>query len=158
MCSNPKLRIMSTVFHAAGAKRVPAPATIKAAPITGTIRTENAPAATTPVPYSSIQMPGSSAYIPRCMNAKVTTMPTTNTGVKLNNSLRAEPVRSGRLADLALSYMNQTEIRSARNASTAQTTTHSTDGPRVAETRAATIAVVPMTTCPQPETAVNVPA
>src|SRR4051812_44352691 len=158
MCNAPKPRIMSGVFHEAGVNSASAPTMMKDAPITGTIRTEKAPAATTAVPYRSIHTPGRRLAIPRFTNAKVMTMPTRNAGVKLKSSLRAELVSSGRLASFALLYMNHTEISSARMASAAHTSTHSTGIASWDASTAARIAVIPMTTCPHPETAVNVPA
>ena len=55
----PNPAAMSQFAHAAGPNSATAPTSMKQIPMTGTIRTENAPPVTNPVPYNSSHVPGS---------------------------------------------------------------------------------------------------
>src|SRR5947208_12766655 len=61
-CRPPNPAAMSQLPHAAGPNSAAAPTSMKQSPITGTIRTENAPPVTNPVPYRSSQVPGSACH------------------------------------------------------------------------------------------------
>ena len=70
---------------------------------TGTMRTENVPAAMTATPYSSIHVPGSSAISSRSRNSSVRSAPTIMGGAKLKTILRAGSDQSGSWAARAFS-------------------------------------------------------
>src|SRR3954467_8778672 len=84
-------------------------------------------------------------------------MPTSIGGEKLKISFRTGPVMRGIPAARAFPGMKTVAIAAARTASTSHVHTQPTSPSREA-TMAAMMAVQPMTTSPQPETAVNVPA
>src|SRR5947209_14507603 len=84
-------------------------------------------------------------------------MPTSMGGEKLNTSLRTGPVINGMPAVRAFTVMNPVAIAAARAASINHVVTQPATPNREA-TIDAMIAVKPMTTSPQPDTAVKVPA
>ena len=79
------------VAPATGANSAMTPAAMKHRPITGTIFTENAPPATTAVPYRSSQTPGIASTRPARYSTSVSSAPTTIGGEKLSTNFRAGP-------------------------------------------------------------------
>src|SRR5207244_6969539 len=75
-CRPPNPAAMSQLPHAAGPNSAAAPTSMKQSPIKGTIRTENAPPVTNPVPYSSSQVPGSACHRPARYSTTVSSPPT----------------------------------------------------------------------------------
>src|SRR2546422_9876061 len=80
MCSPPKPAAMSQWPHAAGAAKATTPSVMKQTPMSGTMRTENAPPVAAAVPYKSSQQPGSRAIRSMVANTGVSTMPATSGG------------------------------------------------------------------------------
>lgn len=158
MCNPPNPAIRSAVPHDAGANSATVPAPMNATPITGTMRTEYAPAAITPAPYSNIQTPGSNPSIPRNTHARVSAAPTSIAGAKASTSFCPGPDSSGTLAERALCDVANAEMPPATAASTIQTATHRCGVGWTAAISAASTALAPMTISPQPDTAVNVAA
>src|SRR5947209_7445601 len=157
MCRPPNPAAMTQFPHAAGPNSATAPASMKQIPITGTIRTENAPPVTNPVPYNSSQVPGSACHRPARYSATVNRPPTTMGGRKLRPNRRPGPDRMGSFTAYAFRTMADPPIASATIASPSQVASHSSGvGWRAARSAAAS-AVAPTATWPQPGTAVNDP-
>src|SRR3989475_11893162 len=110
MCSPPNPAAISPLPHAAGPNSAAAPAPLKRSPITGTIRTENAPPVTNPVPYNSSQVPGSACHSPARYSATVSRPPTTIGGRKLNPKRRPGPERIGSFTAYAFRTMAEPPI------------------------------------------------
>ena len=66
-----------------GQKSATAPSTMKQRPMSGTMRIENAPPVTTPVPYSNSQTPATASINPMRTNSSVRRPPTKRGGAKL---------------------------------------------------------------------------
>src|SRR5438094_3672873 len=158
MCRPPNPAAMSQFPQAAGPNNAAAPTNMKQIPITGTIRTENAPPVTNPVPYSSSQVPGSACASPARYSTTVRRPPTTIGGRKLRPNRRPGPDRMGSFTAYAFRTMVEPPIASATIASPSQVASHSSDVRWRAARKAAASAVAPTATCPQPGTAVNDPA
>src|SRR5213594_681723 len=158
MCSPPNPAAISQLPHAAGPNSAAAPATMKHSPITGTIRTENAPPVTNPVPYNSSQVPGSACHSPARYSATVSRPPTTIGGRNLNPKRRPGPERIGSFTAYAFRTMAEPPIVSATSASPSHARSHSSGVRCRAARKAAASAVAPTATWPHPGTAVNDPA
>src|SRR5438093_1501981 len=105
MCRPPNPEAMSQLAHAAGPNSAAAPTSMKQIPITGTIRTENAPPVTNPVPYSSSQVPGSACHRPARYSTTVSRPPTIMGGRKLSPKRRPGPDRMGSFTAYAFRTM-----------------------------------------------------
>src|SRR5437588_2583562 len=158
MCSPPNPAAISQFPHAAGPSNATAPTVIKQTPMTGTMRTENAPPVTNPVPYSSSQVPGSACHNPARNSATVSSPPTTIGGRKLNPARRPGPDSRGSFTANALRTMVAPPMPTATTASPSQVASHSSVVGCRAANSAATSAVAPTATWPQPGTAVDDPA
>src|SRR5207244_959016 len=101
------------------------PTSMKQSPITGTIRTENAPPVTNPVPYSSSQVPGSACHRPARYSTTVSSPPTIMGGRKLSPKRRPGPDRMGSFTAYAFRTMADPPIASATIASPSQVASHS---------------------------------
>src|SRR5687767_5336571 len=158
MWSPPNASAMRTLLHANGVNTAIAPATTKQSPITGTMRTENAPPVMTPVPYSISHIPGRTVIRFAWYMAAVSTAPTTIGGTKLVANLRPGPERSGMRAARALRPIAHPEMTTESSASPSQMASHSVKEARLAANAAAPMADAPTATMPHPDTAVNAPA
>src|SRR5438309_9614828 len=81
MCNPPNPAPSSQLPQAGGPNSAAAPASMKHSPITGTMRTENAPPVTKPGPYRSSHTPGSASHSTPRHNANASTPPTAMGGV-----------------------------------------------------------------------------
>src|SRR5579862_429588 len=104
------------------------------------------------------QSPGIAATAPAFHNARVSTAPANNEGKKLNTNFRAGADHSGRPAALALRRIASTPTAMANSASPSQIASHSPRDGACDANPAAASAVTPISTPPQPGTAVNDPA
>src|SRR5438477_3755630 len=141
-----------------GANSASAPNTMKQTPINGTIRTENALAVATAVPYSSSHVPGINAKRPARYNAIVNSAPTTIGGKKLSPKRRPGPESKGSLAARAFCTIAAPPITTPSTASPNHTASQSASRACRSASHVAASAVHPTTTMPQPGTAVNEPA
>src|SRR5205814_1828310 len=139
----------------AGPKSALPPSDIKHRPITGTTRTENAPPVTMAVPYNRSQTPGSAATMPAWKSANDKRPPTTIGGAKLRRNLRPGPEKSAELARCALVAAAGAAMATATKASINQTASQARGVVCREAANAATSAVTPIATPPQPGTAVN---
>src|SRR5688500_17171349 len=135
-----------------------APATMKQNPMTGTTRTEKAPPATTAVPYMRSHNPESTSYMPRLYSWMVSSAPTIIGGEKLRRNFLPAPDMSGSLAARAFRTIAAMLMTGAMTAAASQVLSQATSVGCCAAMPAATSAVIPTTTIPQPDTAVNAPA
>src|SRR5437870_3487789 len=158
MCRPPNPAAMSQFPHAPGPNSATAPRSMKQIPITGTMRTENAPPVTNPVPYSSSQVPGSACHRPARYSATVSRPPTTMGGRKLRPNRRPGPDRMGSFTAYAFRTIADPPIASATIASPSQVASHNSGVRWRAARNTAARAVTPTATWPQPGTAVNDPA
>src|SRR5580698_3191213 len=157
-CSPPNPTARNVVPQANGQNNATAPSDMKQSPMTGTTRTENAPPVTTPVPYSSSQVPGMAAGKPARYKTAVSNPPTSRGGAKLKTNRRAGAENNGPFAALALRLIASTASTMANAASSSQVASQrSSVGCRLAMAAAAS-ALMPMATPPHPGTAVNEPA
>src|SRR5471030_1849558 len=99
-------------------------------------------------------MPGSKLNMPPCTSTAVSTAPTMIGGEKLNTSFLMGPEISGMLAECALTVMDATETPAAIPASANHVATQAHGSVCRQAMSAATMAVMPITTSPQPDTAV----
>src|SRR5206468_11556538 len=110
--------------QAAEVNNAAAPSAMNDIPMTGTIGTENAPPVTTPVPYSSSQVPGRRAVRSPRYSATVSSAPTKTAGANASQKRRAGPDSTGSAAARALRIIAHPPTASARNASATHTTVH----------------------------------
>src|SRR5690242_14780600 len=120
--------------------------------------TEKAPPVITPAPYSISHTPGIAATAPEFHNATVNTAPANNDGKKLNTNLRAGADHNSSPAALALRFIASTPTAIASTASPIQIASHMPREDACEASPAAASAVTPISTPPQPGTAVNDPA
>src|SRR5687767_8614325 len=158
MCRPPNPAAMNASPHAGGVSSAAAPMSMKHTPITGTTRTENVPAVTTPAPYSSSQSAGIISSAPAADSANVSTTPAATGGRKLRKNLRLGPDCSGSPARFAFAATAHPAIPTDTTASAIHTASHRTVPGCSDATTAATSAVSPSSTPPHPGTAVHDPA
>lgn len=127
---------------------------MKQSPITGTIRTENAPPVTTAAPYSSSQQPGNTLNTCCWHNAAVSTAPASSGGIKLSNALRAALERSESASRFDFMRTATNAITSATIASPIQNAS-CVSGGRDQQSSPASTAEQPIATPPHPGTAVK---
>lgn len=125
------------------------------APITGTLRTENAPPAITADPYMASHVPGNASYNPALANTRVKAAPVTIGGVKPSTNFRPGPRSSDSRAARSFQAIDMAAIAIATPASMNQIVTHTRTSVSAAANHAAASAVSPIATPPQPGTAVN---
>src|SRR5262249_13301697 len=129
---------------------------MNAIPISGTMRTENAPPLASAVPYSRSQQPGSRAIRSSVANTGVSTMPATSGGKYASaNRYAGAAVDSGVPDFRAFHVIVGSAIATAAAASPNQTIPQRSELAGGPETAAAAIAVAPIATPPQPGMAVN---
>src|SRR3954469_9019401 len=129
---------------------------MKQIPISGTTRTEKAPPVAAAGPESSSQQPGNRAMSPEVANTGVSTMPATSGGTNPSAKRSAGGAdESGAPMRRALIVIVASAIAAAIAASANQVSTQRGEPSGGPEMIAATSAVTPIATPPQPGTAVN---
>src|SRR5512141_1927726 len=137
-----------------GEKSDTTPAAMKHSPMTGTILTENAPPATTAVPYRRSQTPGITSTSPALYKTSVNRAPTIIGGEKLRTNFRPGPERRGIFAERALRTIAHIMMVGDRSAEASQMLSAPVAVFWSDATIATTIASTPIATIPQPDTAV----
>ena len=155
MCTPPKPAAKNQLPQAAGPNTANPPRSIKHTPITGTIRTENAPPVIIPAPYSRSHVAGNAGCKPARNNKNVRNAPATRGGASPRATLRAGPENSGRPRRFAFHVQVSSAIAMARSPSPSHTRSHANELSCRAASVAAASAVTPIRTCPHPDTAVN---
>src|SRR5437660_8791944 len=131
---------------------------MKHTPIMGTTRTESAPPVVSAVPYESSHQPGSRPTSPFITNTTVTMAPAAMGGKYASANRLVGSATSGDADCLIFMIIAVTPIAAAATASPTQMVTHCFElrgGPAMT---AVASAVAPITTPPQPGTAVNAAA
>ncbi len=155
MCTPPKPAAKNQLPQAAGPNTANPPRSIKHTPITGTIRTENAPPVIIPAPYSRSHVAGNAGCKPARNNKNVRNAPATRGGASPRATLRAGPENSGRPRRFAFHVQVSSAIAMARSPSPSHTRSHANELSCRPASVAAASAVTPIRTCPHPDTAVN---
>src|SRR5256885_15175639 len=91
----PNPAAMHQLPHAGGPNSATSPVSMKHSPMTGTTRTENAPAVATPAPYSMSHVAGSVWLTPARYSATGRKPPAATGGGELNTKHPAGPDRTG---------------------------------------------------------------
>src|ERR1700682_6098571 len=151
----PKAAAMIQSFHVDGVNTARVPASMKQIPITGTIFTENAPPATTAVPYSRSHMPGITPTSPARKSTMVRRAPTRIGGEKLRTNFRPGPESRGMRALRAFRTIPHNITAGARTAAAIQTYSDWRTDDCADAVVAAPVAMMPTATIAHPDTAVN---